>query len=286
MYIGRFAPSPTGPLHIGSLLTALASWLDARRAGGTWLVRIEDIDPPREPSGAALSILASLQAHGLWHPAPVLWQSTRCDAYATAVRELLESGEAFYCTCSRQDLASGTHAAACAQSIEPPLEPAAVRVRCSEGTTHFIDEILGRVSIPASADSFVVQRRDGLYAYHLAVVVDDAFQQVNHIVRGRDLLDSTPFHLRLQELLGLPRPAYGHLPLLLNAEGQKLSKQSHAAALDDSCPELNLRRCLQALNQPLPPEACGVEALLEHAIAHWDLTRISGHDIPEASLPA
>lgn len=286
MYIGRFAPSPTGPLHIGSLLTALASWLSARSAEGIWLVRIEDIDPPREPPGAALSILASLRAHGLRHPTPVLWQSTRGDAYATAVRQLLDTGEAFYCTCSRQDLATGMHAAICPQSVEPPPEPAAVRVRTVKGTTDFNDGILGRVSVPVSADSFVVQRRDGACAYHLAVVVDDAFQQVNHIVRGRDLLDSTPFHLRLQELLGLPRPAYAHLPLLLNAEGQKLSKQSHAAALDDNRPEANLRRCLQALNQPLPSEGCGVETLLEHAIAHWDLARVPGHDIPEASLTA
>lgn len=286
MYTGRFAPSPTGPLHIGSLLTALASWLWAHHAGGAWLVRIEDTDPPREPPGAALSILASLRAHGLWHPTPVLWQSTRCDAYATAVRQLLDTGEAFYCTCSRQDLATGKHAVACAQSNELPTEPAAVRVRTPAGTASFNDEILGRVDIPQSADSFVVQRRDGLYAYHLAVVVDDAFQQINHVVRGRDLLDSTPLHIRLQELLGLPRPAYAHLPLLLNSEGQKLSKQNHATALDDSRPESNLRRCLQALNQLQPSQSCGVEALLEHAIAHWDTSRIPGHDIPEASLPA
>jgi glutamyl-Q tRNA(Asp) synthetase len=135
------------------------------------------------------------------------------------------------------------------------------------------------------ADSFVVQRRDGLYSYHLAVVVDDAFQQVSHIVRGRDLLESTPCHLRLQALLGLPRPVYAHLPLVLNGDGQKLSKQSHAPALDDSEPGANLRRCLAALGQATPGgDTCGVEGLLEQALAGWDAARIPHADIPEASL--
>ena len=287
MYTGRFAPSPTGPLHLGSLLTALASWLWARHAGGEWLVRIEDLDPPREPPGAALSILASLRAHGLSHPSPVLWQSTRCSAYDAAVRQLLATGEAFHCTCSRQDLLAGDHAAQCPQSVDPPSEPAAVRVKIGTGTVGFDDEILGKVRAPVSADSFVVQRRDGLYSYHLAVVVDDAFQRVSHIVRGRDLLDSTPYHLRLQELLGLSRPTYAHLPLLLNEDGQKLSKQAHAAALDDSRAHENIRRCLRALGQTLPPAdgSDSVQALLDTAIARWEPRRIPRDDVDAASLP-
>ncbi len=287
MYVGRFAPSPTGPLHLGSLLTALSSYLFARSAGGEWLLRIEDIDPPREPPDAALAILDSLQAHGLEHSRPVLWQSTRGSAYAAAVQQLLATGQAFHCTCSRQDLAAGQHAGRCPRSIHPPSEPAAVRVRSAGGSISFDDGILGRVTIPAGEDSFVVQRKDGLYAYHLAVVVDDAFQEVSDIVRGRDLLDSTPCHLRLQELLDLPRPQYAHLPLLLNDDGHKLSKQTHATALDPDRAESNLRRCLRALGQELPPDEAGlgVAGLLDFAAARWDSTRIPRNDIPEATLP-
>lgn len=279
MYVGRFAPSPTGPLHLGSLCTALASYLDARRATGQWLLRIEDIDPPREPAGAALSILASLRAHGLVPSSPVLWQSTRAPAYDLAVQQLLDTGEAFHCTCSRQDLTGGTHASSCPRSIEPPEEPAAVRVRMPPEPLPFDDALLGRVSLPASSESFVVRRRDGLHAYQLAVVVDDAFQRVDHIVRGRDLLDSTPFQLRLQELLGLPRPAYAHLPLMVNAEGQKLSKQNLAPAIDDARPAQNIRQCLHALGQAAPPPGMQrTEALLGHAAACWDPALIPGQD--------
>lgn len=281
MYIGRFAPSPTGPLHLGSLCTALASYLDARKAGGHWLLRIEDIDPPREPAGAALSILASLTAHGLVGTSSVLWQSTRAETYDLAVQQLLDTGEAFHCTCSRQELAGGMHAASCPRSVEPPEEPAAVRVRMPPEPMPFDDALLGRVSLPAHAESFVVRRRDGLHAYQLAVVVDDAFQQVNHIVRGRDLLDSTPFQLRLQALLGLPRPAYAHLPLLVNAEGQKLSKQNRAPAIDDARAAENIRQCLMALGQTAPtPQIRDTDALLDCAAARWDPARIPARDIP------
>ena len=281
MYVGRFAPSPTGPLHLGSLCTALASYLDARQATGQWLLRIEDIDPPREPAGAALSIIASLTAHGLIPPAPVLWQSTRAAAYDHAVQQLLDTGEAFHCTCSRQELAGGAHASSCPRSIEPPEEPAAVRVRMPSEPLAFDDALLGRVSLPAPAESFVVRRRDGLHAYQLAVVVDDAFQQVTHIVRGRDLLDSTPFQLHLQALLGLPRPRYAHLPLLVNAEGQKLSKQNLAPAIDDARAAENIRQCLMALGQTAPaPQMQDTDEILGHAAACWDSARISTRDIP------
>ena len=162
-----------------------------------------------------------------------------------------------------------------------------MRVSLTPGETSFDDAFLGRLSIPHDTDSFVVKRRDGLYAYHLAVVVDDAFQGVSHVVRGRDLLDSTPCHLRLQELLQLPHPSYAHLPLLVNDAGQKLSKQNLARALDDERPVANLLRCLQALGQSLPIDvAAGADAVLEHAVAAWDSARVPRQDVSVASLGA
>jgi glutamyl-Q tRNA(Asp) synthetase len=272
-YRGRFAPSPTGPLHLGSLLAALGSYLEARVAGGAWLLRIEDIDPPREVPGADALILETLRAHGLAPDEAVLYQSTRHAAYAEAVSRLLSSGAAFHCTCSRQDLEprGGGHAASCPQSQAAPDEPAAVRVRTQGSFEHFEDLFRGEVMLRLPRDSFVVRRRDGLYAYHLAVVVDDAFQRITHVIRGRDLLDSTPCHLLLQRLLGLPVPHYGHLPLLLNPLRQKLSKQNLATAVDNRQACSNLRTCLRLLGQPSPPR-CRDEprALLEWATARWD----------------
>jgi len=278
-YRGRFAPSPTGPLHLGSLLAALGSYLDARAHGGLWLVRLEDIDPPRESRGASKAILGSLAAHGLESDEPVLFQSTRSVAYEGAVARLLGSGDAFYCTCSRQELASsdGRHASHCPGTSEAPGRPAAVRFRVSNHTPLHDDFLLGRVHRPTEDSAFVIQRKDGLFAYHLAVVVDDAFQQITHVVRGRDLLDATPLHIALQQRLELPTPAYGHLPLLLSSDGQKLSKQNLARPLDDQRADDNLRLCLKALGQPDPPRVPR-SALLQWAAEHWARECVPRHD--------
>lgn len=280
-YRGRFAPSPTGPLHLGSLLAALGSYLDARAHDGTWLVRIEDIDPPREVPGACEAILRSLAAHGLESDEPVLYQSSRSSAYELAIERLLASGDAFYCSCSRQELAcsGGRHAPHCPGTPARPGRPAAVRLRCGRELPRQQDFLLGSLDPAPGEESFVVKRKDGLYAYHLAVVVDDAFQRITHVVRGRDLLDSTPLHIALQQRLGLPTPRYGHLPLLLSRDGQKLSKQNLARALDDHRADDNLRLCLKALGQADPP-GLSPDAMLRWAVAHWDRGSVPRHDIP------
>lgn len=293
-YRGRFAPSPTGPLHLGSLSTALASFLDARARGGAWLLRIEDLDPPREQPGATARILASLRAHGLHPDAAVLYQHDRCAAYEQVITALLDSGDAFHCTCSRQDLhlAKGTHAATCPQSRTPPAGGCAIRLRARDTPHRFTDLFLGEVELPgpSGTDDFVIRRRDGLYAYQLAVVVDDAFQGITHVVRGRDLLDSTPHQVFLRELLGLAPVSYGHVPLLLNAQGQKLSKQNHAPALDDARARQNLLLCLEALGQvPPPPVLRGDRGeILAWAIAHWRRDGVPARDrvVPAGSAPA
>jgi glutamyl-Q tRNA(Asp) synthetase len=284
VYRGRFAPSPTGPLHLGSLLAALASFLDARAHGGVWLVRIEDIDPPREMPGADRRILDTLRAHALEWDEPVLYQSSRTAAYREAVDRLMHAGLAFACSCSRQELqvSGGAHADHCPATGATADRPTAVRVPCGRLPAVYEDLLLGPVDW-SSIDrrgSFVVRRRDGLAAYHLAVVVDDAHQHISHVIRGRDLLDSTPYHLLLQDLLGLPSPHYGHAPLLLGGDGQKLSKQNLALPVDDARAADNLRLCLRALGQHAPPPglAGACAGLLKWATRHWDLALIPVHD--------
>lgn len=265
---------------MGSLLTALGSYLDARAHGGEWLLRIEDIDPPRELPGADLLIRKSLLAHGFhWDDEP-LYQHTRSTAYDQALAWLLCHGHAYYCTCSRQLLDAGTnlHAADCPQSEQRPAEPAAVRLRGTLEPSFFHDSILGPITLATAAETadFVLLRKDGLYSYQLAVVIDDAGQRISDVIRGRDLLSSTPCQIHLQRLLNLRMPRYGHLPLLLNEQGQKLSKQNLARPLDDTCAPANLLRCLVALGQPSPPKPIGTDcaAILDWATLHWDRARI------------
>jgi glutamyl-Q tRNA(Asp) synthetase len=283
-YRGRFAPSPTGPLHLGSLSTALASFLDARAHGGAWLLRIEDLDPPREQRGATGRILQSLRAHALHWDEAELYQRDRTGAYERVVVALLDSGDAFHCTCSRQDLHldNGAHAAACPRSHTAPAGESAIRL-CARGTFYrFSDIFLGEVELPgpAGTDDLVIRRRDGLYAYQLAVVIDDAFQGITHVVRGRDLLESTPHQIFLRARLGLAPVRYGHIPLLLNAQGQKLSKQNHAPPLDDARAPHNLLLCLEALGQLPPPPALRNDcaAILAWAIAHWQRALVPAQD--------
>lgn len=280
-YIGRFAPSPTGPLHLGSLFTALASFLDARANDGRWLVRMEDLDPPREMAGASDLILRTLEHYGLHWDGEVWFQSQRHAIYEHAVQLLLEHGAAFYCTCSRKDLqllSADSYPGTCRQRHAPPAEPYSIRIQVSDVPLHFEDALQGRCSfnLQQEGGDFIVKRKDELYAYHLAVVVDDAAQRVTDIVRGIDLLDSTPRHLLLQQLLNLPHPRFAHLPVLVNEQGQKLSKQTFAAAVPLEDPVPWLFACLQALGQQPPADLSQAsrDELLDWGIRHWSLARV------------
>ncbi|KAI95811.1 glutamyl-Q tRNA(Asp) ligase [Rhodomicrobium udaipurense JA643] len=274
-YIGRFAPSPTGPLHFGSLVAAVASYCDARAAGGRWLVRMEDIDPPREMPGAARRILDQLAAYGFEWDGDVLFQSTRLDAYAEALDALRASGHVFWCNCSRADLArrSGAVYPGTCRAFTAPRDDAAVRIRVPPGTVEFADRVFGpqREDVAETVGDFVVRRRDGLFAYQLAVVVDDDFQGVTDVVRGADLLDNTARQIVLQRLLGLPTPRYMHLPLALNADGSKLSKQTHAQELPTPADSGLLWQALAFLGQDVPPGTPPVPCadVLGHGVRHW-----------------
>jgi glutamyl-Q tRNA(Asp) synthetase len=279
-YVGRFAPSPTGPLHFGSLLGALASFLDARANHGRWLVRIEDIDPPREVAGATQAILDCLRTHGLHWDGEVLRQSARIDLYRQTCQRLLAADRAFYCICSRTDLTGqgGIYSGRCRRCNQRPTTTHAIRLRVDDLTVCFDDAIQGYTEqhLLREVGDFVIFRKEDLPAYQLAVVVDDAAQGVTHIVRGSDLLDSTPRQIFLQHCLQLPQPRYTHIPVIANAFGQKLSKQTHANALDNRRAGENLRCALEFLRQPLPPADLPTEptSILNWAIAHWDSTRI------------
>jgi glutamyl-Q tRNA(Asp) synthetase len=243
-YRGRFAPSPTGPLHAGSLAAALASWLDARAAGGAWLVRIEDLDPPREVPGATGLIFAALAACGLESDEPVLHQSRRSEAYGAALRQLASKGLVYGCACSRKEIDAaiaarpgwnaGVYPGTCARRSIDPAEAHAWRVRVPAATVSFEDRLAGWIAQDLASDvgDFVLRRADGLWAYQLAVVVDDAHQGVTDVVRGADLLDNTPRQIFLQQALGLATPRYMHVPLARDATGAKLSKQTFAPAID------------------------------------------------------
>ena len=306
-YVGRFAPSPTGPLHAGSLVAALASWLDARAwnggRGGRWLVRIEDVDQPRCMPGAGEYILAQLAACGLHPDAPPLWQSTRATAYQAALDQLCASGLAYPCACSRKDIAAAHAAQGHAQQrhIEQPYPGtcrnglqgrkarawrfntdiwskqtlsltqqalAAINTEALQ-TLHWHDRRLGaqQQNVAASVGDFVLRRADGLWAYQLAVVVDDAAQGITHIVRGEDLADNTPRQILLQRALGVPTPQYLHTPLVRAADGEKLSKQHGAAPLDLQQPLLALTAAAEVLG--LPPLQRPHHTSVAQALQRW-----------------
>lgn len=276
-YVGRFAPSPTGPLHAGSLLAAFGSWLDARVHGGEWLIRIEDLDPPREQRGMAAFQLQQLDAFGLRSDRPVVRQSERSALYLDALRQLERSGASFACSCSRTDLAaSGGIHTHCVRPVDPAQH--AIRLRVDDAEHCFDDRCRGRWCQPLreQVGDFVLRRNDGLFAYQLAVVVDDAAQGITDVVRGGDLLDSTPRQRLLQQRLGLPAPRYLHLPLLLDGDGRKLSKSAGAAAVDAAHPLPALRDAWRRLGQPIDAlDGCGdVDDLLRTAAAAFDPQRI------------
>lgn len=288
-YRGRFAPSPTGPLHAGSILTALASYLDARAQRGEWLVRIEDLDPPRESKAAVSEILRALEALGLTWDGAVQFQSQRLAVYAEALQQLHAQGLVYACECSRQ------HLAAANTSVYPGYcrklhlawdSNRALRCRVLPATLGCTDRLQGWFAqdLERDAGDFVIRRRDSLFAYQLAVVVDDAWQGITDVVRGMDLLDSTPRQICLQRHLLLPTPRYAHVPVVTNAEGQKLSKQHHAKPVDSKRAPAVLLEALRRLRQNPDAALAGAppEAILAWASDHWNPAALrSLRQIPE-----
>jgi glutamyl-Q tRNA(Asp) synthetase len=276
MYVGRFAPSPTGPLHFGSLVAAAASWLDARAARGRWLVRIEDLDTPRNQPGAADDILRALGRLGLTWDGPIVYQSQRTALYRDALQRLEK--QAYWCACTRREIADSSlglaadgaqiYPGTCRKGMAAGKRPRALRARAS-GMVEFDDRLQGRLSQQLERDvgDFVLYRADEQFAYQLAVVVDDAEQRVTDVVRGADLLDSTPRQIYLQRLLGYATPRYLHVPAAVNAAGEKLSKQTGAPPIDVSRRSDELRRALAFLGQPETDE-------LAVAVKNWNAALI------------
>ena len=289
-YIGRFAPSPSGPLHFGSLVAALASYLDAHAHGGQWLVRMEDIDPPREQPGAADLILKTLETYGMhWHGS-VVFQSQRTEAYQAILDDMLAKRLLYPCTGTRKKLAgsNGVYPGYCRDKTEIPEEPFSLRLKCPSEMFSFDDRIQGKQSFAlGKLGDFILKRKDGLFAYQLAVCVDDEYQGITHIVRGVDLLDSTPRQLHFQNVLDYRHPVYAHIPVITQADGNKLSKQNHAPAipLDEPRPMLVLALKSLGLSPEQVLEHGSVEEILNWGMTHWDISKIpSTHGIELASL--
>lgn len=283
-YRGRFAPSPTGPLHFGSLIAAVASFADARASSGTWLVRMEDLDRPREIPGAARQILDTLAAFGLRWDGEVLYQSTRAEAYEEALRRLAALDLTYPCGCSRSQVAASGRPGAegpiypgtCRSGLPPGRPQRALRLRTEGPEIRFRDQIQGPQAqmVAESVGDFVVRRADGIQAYHLAVVLDDAWQGITQVVRGADLLASTPRQILLQRALGLPTPAYAHVPLALGPDGRKLSKSLASAPVDPADPLPALRRAWAFLGQA-PLGSVGSPARFwTQAIPLWRIDRV------------
>jgi len=275
LYRGRFAPSPTGPLHFGSLVAALGSYLDARHHHGEWRLRIEDIDPPREVSGSAQRIISDLAWLGIRPDQAVLFQSNRVPAYQVALDRLLAAGHAYPCACTRKDLpVSGLYPGTCRKGIPEGREPRAIRFRRDGKDSTFNDRIQGLISEPAkNLDDFVIRRADGLIAYQLAVVVDDAFQQVTEVVRGADLLASSHRQICLQKALGFAQPVYAHLPVAVNADGSKLAKRLQTDPFRYGNPVRVLHSALEFLGQQ-PPAGLDLDSLWCWATTHWNWKQI------------
>jgi glutamyl-Q tRNA(Asp) synthetase len=303
-YRGRFAPSPTGPLHFGSLVAAVGSYLDARAHGGEWLLRIEDVDEPRTVPGAADDILRTLEAFGLEWDGEVLTQSRRLDLYHAALVRLQLDGEVYPCGCSRREIADsatrasvdGGHAypGTCRAGLGEGRAARSWRMRVPDCELGFDDRVQGalRQNLEREVGDFILLRADGQYAYQLAVVLDDALQGVNSVVRGADLLDSTPRQIWLQQRLGVPTPRYAHLPVATNAAGEKLSKQTQAAAIDPLRGSAALAEVLQFLGHPVPPSlrAAPLVEFWQWAVAAWSIDKVPSvrgifPGVPDQCLP-
>lgn len=291
MYRGRFAPSPTGPLHLGSLIAAVASFLEAKAHDGQWLVRMEDLDKPREMQGAADDILKTLEIFGFEWDETVIYQNCRQQAYEQAFQQLQHKGLVYPCACSRKEIADSAsrhpglqgldgiiYPGTCRSGLTDGKTPRAWRIKTDDAAIVFDDAIQGHFghNLSELIGDFVLKRADGFYAYQLAVVVDDAEQGITHVVRGADLLDSTSRQIYLQHILSVPTPAYAHVPAATNANGEKLSKQTLARALDKQHPEKDLWRALDFLGQSPPQElqTSSLADIWQWAEQQWDLSRI------------
>lgn len=277
-YRGRFAPTPSGGMHFGSLVTALASYLDAKAANGTWLVRIEDIDPLREVKGASDQILQVLTTFGFEWDESIVYQSTRLDAYEAIVQQLYKMGLAYACTCSRKQLEHySVYPNFCRDACQSPSN-ASIRIRVPDLSYAFVDRVQGRFVQHLGRDvgDFIIKRREGFYAYQLAVIIDDAMQGVTDVVRGADLLDSTPRQLYLQELLGFSQPRYLHVPLLIQSDGHKLSKSKSAPEIATKQAATLLIKALKLLGQYVENKLADErpKEILQWAIAHWQTSLI------------
>ena len=277
--VGRFAPSPTGPLHAGSLVAALASFLEAKTRNGRWHLRIDDLDPPREQAGAADGILKCLAAHGLTWDGPVTYQSRHEQNYLDALERLRELGATFPCGCTRREVGDGPYPGTCKFGLPAGKSPRSIRFHATPSTISFRDRLYGAQRIPLhdTVGDFIVRRADGLFAYHLAAVVDDFELGVTDIVRGADLLGGTACQLDIMNRLGYPPPTYAHIPCVEVAPGKKLSKQTGAKALDKSEAARNLVTALSFLRQgpELDLTKAPPQTVIEWAVEHWDIERIS-----------
>ena len=283
---GRFAPSPTGPLHYGSLLAAVASFLNIRSAGGCWLVRIEDLDPPREMAGASDDILRSLEKYGLHWDHEVTYQSARSEIYDAALQMLTEKGLVYPCSCTRKEIAERgdkIYSGHCRAGATQKRQQYSIRVKVPDQLVEWQDQIQGKQSanLFQMNGDFIIRRADGLHAYHLAVTVDDASQGITEIIRGADLLTSTNAQLFLQQQLAINAPIYGHIPVAVNCKGEKLSKQSGAGAISELDPVHTLHKALQDLGQLPPVELSNssVDEIIDWGILNWDLRKISASKI-------
>ncbi|WP_455204860.1 tRNA glutamyl-Q(34) synthetase GluQRS [Kaarinaea lacus] len=288
-YIGRFAPSPTGPLHFGSLVCAVASFLQARNQNGQWLVRMEDLDPPREQPGAADGILRTLERYGLYWDSDVVYQSKRRDIYEDVLRTLSSQQAIYHCACSRKDIALATpnnisldhnnsvYPETCREGLPRGRKGRSVRVKTEFHNISFDDQIQGefRQNLRKDVGDFVLKRADGFYAYQLAVVVDDALQNITEIVRGCDLLDNTPRQIHLQQLLGFTATRYAHIPVVTK-DGNKLSKQTYAEAIGKTRPVALLCNALEFLGHAVPKEMYDVNLndFWSWAITNWQLQNV------------
>ncbi|MGB5179765.1 MAG: tRNA glutamyl-Q(34) synthetase GluQRS [Gammaproteobacteria bacterium] len=285
-YRGRFAPSPTGPLHFGSLVAATGSYLDARHQHGEWLLRIEDLDPPREIAGASDNIIRTLEQLGMAWDGPISYQSQRSHVYKEALEQLRQLGSLYDCGCSRSEIADSAVVTAtgpvypgtCRNGLPPGRSPRSVRVRVDTAISRVQDRLQAPLQqqLATEVGDFIVRRADQLFSYQMAVVVDDGAQQINHVVRGADLLDSTPRQVYLQRLLGLPEPAYLHLPVAVDSQRAKLSKQTFAQAVIPDDRHSAIIAALRFLRQELPdsPHDASRDELWQWAIEHWDITAV------------
>ena len=276
--IGRFAPSPSGSLHFGSLVAALGSFLRARSKNGQWLIRIEDIDPPREVKGAASDILRTLEAYGLTWDGEVLYQSDRTQSYQAQIEALLSQEQAYFCQCTRKQVRAmgGSYDRRCFH-LTPKCTQGAIRVLNQQPVYSFEDQLKGLITVPQAfaEEDFIIKRSDGLYAYQLAVVLDDHYQGITEVVRGNDLLEATSRQISLFRTLNLPSPKWLHLPLASEKAGLKLSKQNHALPIDVKNPQQTFQAALAFLGQQAVERHSDMSVMINQAIEQFDIDSIS-----------